>query len=116
MEGPRFDSIARQLSRGNTRRGLVKSLAAAGLGVSLTRTGWLSAEARKKRKKKKLGALCRKSNQCQGDLQCQVPGDDDTCGWPTTTKRCCKKDGERCDYGCECCGPTSTCNGHVCQS
>ena len=113
MDINRFDSLVRTLSAGDSRRGAIRALAASGLAVGLTRLGLDRTDAKKK--KKKLGQTCKKSKQCQGSLVCQPTNSQNSC-YDTTVKRCCKKLGERCDDGCECCGVDVICNGHICQS
>jgi hypothetical protein len=93
-------------------------LVASGLGLGLTRLGLAETDAKKRKKRKKKkgnGGRCKKSSQCKGSLVCQVEQATDDC-YPTAEKRCCVKEGGRCDDGCECCGVGAICNGHVCQS
>jgi hypothetical protein len=117
MDTRTFDALARQLSTGTTRRQAAKVVGAGAFGVALTRLGFGEAAAKKKGKKKQLNQTCKKGNECQGDLGCQLTqADPDHCGTDSEAKRCCVPEGGRCDYGCECCGLDVICNGHVCQS
>ena len=117
MDTNRFDSITRNLAAGDTRRGTLRKLAATGLGLGLARLGLGEAAAKKKKKKKPLNATCKKSKQCAGNLSCQVTEGDNQCGNDGQVgKTCCIPLGERCDYGCECCGTNVICNGHICET
>ena len=113
MDSNRFDSLARGLSATDTRRGVVRALAAAGFGLGLARIG-LGAESASAKKKKKLGARCKKSNECKGGLQCKKSNSQNSC-YAQTEERCCKPIGAKCDDGCECCGIDVICNGGFCQ-
>jgi hypothetical protein len=118
VESNRFDSLARSLSAGESRRGAIKALAVSGLALGMARFGLGQADAKKKRKK--LGQTCKKSKQCKGSLVCQitdeVPDPDQICRDVPAAKRCCVKLGERCDHGCDCCGTNVICNGHICET
>lgn len=116
MDSNRFDSVTRGLATAESRRGAVKTLAAAGLGLGLARLGLGAADAKKKLKKQ-LNERCTKSKQCGKGLRCAFTEGADQCGNDgLIEKTCCIPLGERCDYGCECCGTSVICNGHVCQS
>ena len=130
MEGTRFDALMRAASQTRTRRGVVRSMAAAGLGVGLARIGIgeaLAGKKKKKHKKKKkseqqnttplspLSTPCSESGQCESGLICQPMNAMNGC-FASTEQRCCKPEGARCDDGCECCGVSVICNGHYCQS
>ena len=120
MDTTRFDAIARQLAAPTARRAALKTLAATGLAVGLTRVGLhavpTDAKKRKKKKgpKKPLGESCSKSKTCANGLSCQIANDSQTCSG-LSEKRCCKPIGADCDDGCECCGANVICNGGYCQ-
>lgn len=128
MDSIRFDGIARELRSVDTRRGAVKTLAAAILGLGVVRVGMADAGARKKNKKHKkkqndfntkaLGQFCAKSAQCQGDLICQIANSQN--GFPerANQKVCCVPVDvqAKCDSGADCCGVDVICNGGYCQS
>ena len=116
MESNRFDALTRSLTITGSRRGAFRTLAAAGLGLGLTKLGISGVLAKKgKKKKKDLGKTCKKTDQCKGSLVCQVALASDDC-YPSAVKRCCVKDGGRCEDGCDCCGVGAICNGNYCQS
>ena len=112
MESNRFDALTRSLSVTGSRRGAFRTLAAAGLGLGLTKLGLAGVRAKTGKKKKKgLCKTCKKTDQCKGSLVWQS----DDC-FPSAVKRCCVKDGGRCEDGCDCCGVGAICNGNYCQS
>ena len=115
MESNRFDAITRTLTSTGSRRGAVRAMAVAGLGLGMTRLGLENAAAKKKKKKKNLSARCGKTDECKGNLLCQNANSQNGC-YDQTEKRCCKKEGEHCEDGCECCGVDVICNGNFCQS
>ena len=81
MEGTRFDVLMRRLATTDSRRGAVKNLAAAGLGLGLLPAP--GGEARKKRKKRcrRLLAFCKPNGKrkCCNDLVCSTRGDAHQC-------------------------------------
>ena len=118
VDGMRFDSMARTLSASDSRRGAVKSLVALGVGLGLTRIGAVEAKNKgksKKKGKKDLGDRCRKEYECRGNYECRNANSQNSC-YASTEKRCCKKEGQPCDDGCECCGVDVIRNGGYCQS
>ncbi|MEZ4564214.1 MAG: hypothetical protein R2853_15910 [Thermomicrobiales bacterium] len=117
MDSTHFDGIARDLAGSATRRQALRTLAAAGLGLGLARTGLKRTEAaRRKGKGKKKGVTerCKKSEQCGGGLSCKPANSQNSC-FAATEKRCCKPVGAKCDDGCECCGVDVICNGGYCD-
>jgi hypothetical protein len=119
MDTTRFDAIARHLAEPTARRAALKTLAATGLAVGLTKVGLrpILTDAKKRKKKgpkKPLGERCKKSKTCANGLSCQIANSHVGC-FPDSEKRCCKPIGARCDDGCECCGTNVICNGHYCQ-
>jgi hypothetical protein len=121
MDTTRFDAIARHLAEPTARRAALKTLAATGLAVGLTRVGLrpVPTDAKKGKKKKKgpkkpLGEQCNKSKTCANGLFCQIANDSQTCSG-LSEKRCCKPIGADCDDGCDCCGTNVICNGGYCQ-
>ncbi len=114
MDITRFDALSRQFGAISTRRSALRTFAAAGLGLGLARGGIETSLAKKGKKKKKLLARCKKSNQCAGGLKCQKSNSQNSC-FDQTQKRCCKPIGAKCDDGCECCGIDVICNGGFCQ-
>jgi hypothetical protein len=114
MDNTRFDSLARNLSTTGSRRGAFRTMAAAGLGLGLTRLGFDVAAGKKKKGKKKLDARCKKSDECKGDLLCKNANSQNSC-YDQTERRCCKKDGAQCEDSCDCCGVDVICNGGFCQ-
>lgn len=113
MDNIRFDAISREFGATSTRRSAIRTLAAASFGLGLARLGLETATAAKKGKKK-LGARCKKSNECQGPLQGKKSNSQNSC-YAQTEERCCKPIGAKCDDGCECCGVDVICNGGYCQ-
>jgi hypothetical protein len=113
MDSIRFDSLARSLSTSDSRRGAFRALAATGLGLGLTRFRFAETDAKKKHKKS-LGARCKKSDECKGDLLCKNANSQNSC-YDQTERRCCKKIGAACDDSCDCCGVDVICNGGFCQ-
>ena len=118
MDSTRFDALARSLSTAGSRRRAFHTLAAAGAGLGLAQLGFGVAAGKKKRHKKgkkKLGARCKKSAECKGDLLCKNANSQNSC-YDQTERRCCKKEGAQCNDGCDCCGVDVICNGGFCQS
>ena len=115
MDGMRFDAVARKLSATDSRRGMFKTMAVAGLGLGLSGAGLSEALGKgKKGGKKKVTARCKKTEECSGKLQCKKANSQNY--YEQTKKRCCIKEGGRCDQGYECCGVDVICNGGYCQS
>lgn len=117
MDSTRFDVLARRLSGTDTRRGVFKTLAAAGLGLGLGAAGLGEALGKKKQKgkgKKDVTARCKKSEECSGKLVCRKANSQHY--YDETVKRCCIEEGDPCDQGYECCGVDVICNGGYCQS
>ena len=119
MDGMRFDAVARKLSTTESRRGVFKTMAAAGLGLGLSGVGLSEALGKRKGKRnkggKKVTARCKKSTECSGKLVCKKSNSQNSF-YETTRKRCCKKEGDRCEDGGECCGIDVICNGGYCQN
>ncbi len=116
MDSMRFDVMARKLSASDSRRGMFRTMAAAGLGLGLSGIGLGEALGKKKGKKggKKVTARCKKTEECSGKLQCKKANSQNY--YEKTEKRCCIKEGGSCDQGYECCGVDVICNGGYCQS
>ena len=122
MDGMGFDSMARKLSATESRRGVFKAMAVAGLGLGLSSVGLSEALGKGKKGKKGKGkkgnkpvtARCKKSEECSGKLQCKIANSQNY--YEETEKRCCIEEGGRCDQGYECCGVDVICNGGYCQS
>lgn len=118
MESMRFDALTRTLTRTDSRRGVLRGLATAGLGVGLGVVGLSGAEAKRRNKKKKghkgLTQFCQKSVECKGDYVCKLANSQHY--FDETEKRCCIEEGDPCDQGYECCGVDVICNGGYCQS
>jgi hypothetical protein len=118
MDTTRFDALARHLAEPTARRAALKTLAATGLAVGLTRVGLQPAPTDAKKgkngKKKPLGERCKKSKTCANGLSCQIANSHNGC-YPESEKRCCKPIGADCDNGCDCCGIDVICNGGYCQ-
>ena len=117
MDGMRFDVVTRSLSATETRRGMFKTMAAAGLGLGLSSVGLsqaLGKGKKAKKGKKQVTDFCKKTEECSGKLQCKKANSQNY--YEETKKRCCIKDGGRCDQGYECCGVDVICNGGYCQS
>lgn len=99
MDGTRFDALMRHLTATDSRRGAVKTLAAAGLGLGLLRAAGGEAKNKKKRKRRcrRLLAFCKPNGKrkCCGDLICGTRGD---------AYQCRKGLGEPCGDGNECAG------------
>lgn len=123
MDSNRFDAFTRGISANDTRRGVLKTLAAVGAGLGLTQIGQLlEVEAGKKRRKrrnrkrkKKLNKRCKKNKQCKGKLACKKSDPENSC-FGKTKKRCCIREGKPCDDSCDCCGINVICNGGYCQN
>ena len=115
MENSRFDSLTRTLAATGSRRGAFRTMAAAGVGLGLTRLGLEQSLAAKKKKKKNLGARCGKADECKGNLLCKNSNSQNGC-YDQTEKRCCVKEDQPCEDGCDCCGVDVICNGGFCQS
>lgn len=111
MDSTRFDVIAREFSTTSTRRQALRTLGAAGLGLGIASIGLKGAEAAKS---KKVGARCKKSQECQGGLQCKKANSQNSC-YAKSEERCCKPVGAKCNDGCECCGIDVICNGGYCD-
>jgi hypothetical protein len=107
----RFDGMTRRLSETGSRREMVRTLAAGGLGLGLAGLGLHQAKAGGG---KNLGARCKKSNECKGGYQCKKANSQNSC-FAKTEKRCCKPIGAKCNDGCECCGVDVICNGGYCD-
>lgn len=118
MDSMRFDVLARSLSGTETRRGMFKTMAAAGLGLGLSGIGLSEALGKKKKKKgkgkKDVTARCKKSEECSGKLVCRKANSQNY--YDETVKRCCIEEGDPCGVGYECCGVDVICNGGYCQS
>jgi hypothetical protein len=113
MEKRRFELLSTWLGKSDSRRSTLRAL---GAGVFATGLGHLGpAESLAKKKKKPLGARCKKSGDCKGKLNCKSANSQNSC-YDQTKKRCCKKEGATCNDSCECCGVDVICNGHMCQS
>jgi hypothetical protein len=100
------------MASSTSRREALRSFAAVGLGLGLTRIGFDAASAAGK--KKKLGTRCKKKAECAGGLQCKTSNSQNGC-YAESEKRCCKPVGANCNDGCECCGVDVICNGGFCQ-
>jgi hypothetical protein len=102
MDSSRFDALTRRFSATNTRRGVVRGVAAVGLGLGLLP---FAADAKKKRRNKK------KKKRCKTLLQACVSGGKRKCcsglecGEPDTpgTFACCRPVGAPCESTDECC-------------
>jgi hypothetical protein len=132
MDSTRFDKLTRELLAVNSRRGAVRTLAAASLGLGLTRLGATGAGAGKnknnnKNKKKKnkkpqntkdLGESCSHTSQCKGELRCDIAYSQQSCPGQETGKFCCVQTDvqAKCNDSCDCCGLDVICNGGYCQS
>jgi hypothetical protein len=114
MDGTRFDGMARTFSATDSRRGMFKTMAAAGLGLGLSSVGLGQALGKGKKGGKKVTARCKKTEECSGKLVCKKANSQHY--YEETKKRCCIKEGGRCDQGYECCGVDVICNGGYCQS
>jgi hypothetical protein len=112
MDRKRVDPLGKRLVISDTRRSTLRALAAGALATGLGGLGLREALAKKK---KSLGARCKKSDECKGKLNCKPTNSQNSC-YDATQKRCCKKEGATCNDGCECCGVDVICNGHICQS
>src|SRR5262245_36315062 len=99
VEGTRFDAATRNFSAPSSRRSGVRTMAAAGLALGLARLGLSKALAGGG---KGVTARCKKSEECKGSLVCKKANSQHY--YETTQKRCCIKEGGRCDDGFECCG------------
>ena len=113
MDSTRFDVMARGLSGTDTRRGMFRTLAAAGLGLGLASVG-LGEALGKGKGNKKVTARCKKSEECSGKLVCKKANSQHY--YEETKKRCCIEESDPCDQGYECCGIDVICNGGYCQS
>ena len=117
MDSARFDVMARRLSAADTRRGMFKTMAAAGLGLGLSAAGLGQVIGKGKGKKKggkMVAARCKKTDECSGKLVCKKANSQHS--YEETKKRCCIEEGGRRDQGYECCGVAVICNGGYCQS
>jgi hypothetical protein len=112
MDRNRVDPLGKRLVTSETRRSTLRAMAAGALATGLGGLGLREALAKKK---KSLGARCKKSDECKGKLNCKPTNSQNSC-YDATQKRCCKKEGATCNDGCECCGVDVICNGHICQS
>ena len=128
VDSIRFDGLARELRATDTRRGAVKTLAAAVLGLGVARLGISEADARRKNRRRKnkrqkgyhtkvLGEFCSNNKQCVNGLLCQIANsqngfperaNDPVCCVPTDVQA-------KCDSGADCCGVDVICNGGYCQ-
>jgi hypothetical protein len=116
METRRFDRLSVWLGASDSRRATLRALGAGVLASGVSGLGLGQALAKKgKNKKKSLGATCKKTDQCKGQLLCKTANSQQSC-YPTSQKRCCKKEGAECDDSCDCCGIDVICNGGFCQS
>ena len=116
MDSTRFDVMARGLSATDTRRGMLRALAATGLGLGLggVALGEALGKGKGKKGRKKVTARCKKSEECSGKLVCKKANSQNY--YEETKKRCCIEEGDPCDQGYECCGVDVICNGGYCQS
>jgi hypothetical protein len=91
-------------------------MTASGLGLGLLRLGLggTAAKGKGKGKGKGVTARCKKTDECSGNLQCKKANSQHY--YEKTQKRCCIKEGGRCNDGFECCGVDVICNGGYCQS
>jgi hypothetical protein len=103
MDGPRFDRLARSVTEGSSRRGVLRSFAATALGLTMARlTGAVEAKNRKKKKIKRnsfgcvnVGSFCKNAGQCcsgicqgkKGKKKCQAH-DASTCAVGQTIDDC----------------------------
>jgi hypothetical protein len=117
MDKRRFDWLGTWLATNDSRRMTLRALGAGILASGLSGLGLREATAKHKKKKgkKAVTQTCKTSSQCKGSLVCQLANSQNS-SFPTTVKRCCKKLGERCDDGGECCGIDVICNGHFCDA
>jgi hypothetical protein len=110
--------MARTLSATDSRRGMFKTMAAAGLGLGLSSVGLSEALGKGKKKgkngNKQVTARCKKTYECSGHLTCKKANSQHY--YEETKKRCCIEEGGHCDQGYECCGIDVICNGGYCQS
>jgi hypothetical protein len=138
MDSARFDKLTRELLAANSRRDVVKTVAA-GLGVGLAwlglheelskakgKKGKGKGKGKKNRKKRRrnknvdtkgLREPCTETAECKGDLLCDVAYSQMSCPGQETGKFCCVQTDvqKRCEDGCECCGLDVICNGGFCQ-
>ncbi len=112
MDRKRFDPLTTRLVESETRRSTLRALAAGAVATGFSGLGLREALAKKK---KSLGARCKKTDDCKGKLLCKPSNSQNSC-YDATQKRCCKKEGAECNDGCECCGVDVICNGGYCQS
>jgi hypothetical protein len=113
-EKKRFDPLTKWQMASGTRRSTLRALAAAAVAAGVSGLGLREALAKKK-KKKSLGATCKKTDNCKGQLLCKPSNSQNSC-YDSTLKRCCKKEGAECEDSCDCCGVDVICNGGYCQS
>jgi len=113
VDSRRFDAFSRRLVIASSRRGVMRTMAAGGLGLGLANFGLDAASA--DGKKKKLGARCKKTNECKGSLKCKKANSETGC-YTKTEERCCKPIGAPCNDGCDCCGIAVICNGGYCDA
>ena len=112
METRRFDRLSAWLGASQSRRVTLRAVGAGVLASGLSGFGLREALAKKK---KSLGQTCKKTDDCKGKLLCKLTNSQNSC-FDASQKRCCKKEGARCNDSCECCGIDVICNGHFCQS
>jgi hypothetical protein len=110
MDGPRFDDLARSLSRAPSRRSLLKTLAGAALGVFASRIDAGSATAAQRGNPRQ--PRCTSDADCGGCGVCQdgrCRTNDDAC--PACAR--CDSQTLTCRSACRrgelCCGETGTC-------
>lgn len=116
MDRKRFDPLSRWLVASETRRATLRALGAGAVATGLGGVGLRESSAKKNKKKKKgLGARCKKTDNCKGELLCKPSNSQNSC-YDATQKRCCKKEGAECEDSCDCCGVDVICNGGFCQS
>jgi hypothetical protein len=132
LDSARFDELTRGLLSANSRREVVKTIAA-GVGVSV---GWLGLQqeltkargkgkGKKKRRRKKhrhfntkaLLESCKTNKECVGDLLCQTANSQNGCPGNVGKVCCAQADVQApCNDGCDCCGVSVICNGGYCDS
>jgi hypothetical protein len=112
MDTKRFDRLGAWLGASDSRRTALRALGAGVLATGLSGLGLRESLAKKK---KSLGATCKKTDDCKGKLLCKTANSQNSC-YDQSQKRCCKKLGATCNDSCECCGIDVICNGHICDS
>ena len=97
MEGTRFDILMRRLAATGSRRGAVRTLAAAGLGLELLQAQGGEARNKRRRRCRRLLAFCKPNakRKCCNDLVCRTRGD---------AYQCRKGLGDPCQTSNECAG------------